>query len=183
MNNQNTIFTLLCLCLSLTAYAQQTADCAENVAATDTTTVVSNTLQAANTLTVNRKLAAGDTLKLIGGQVIELLPGFEADYGSVVEGENGDCVELFAAQFQMDACEVIQSATLGNTNGRIKVTFSRGEPPYSLEWSSGTTSGTATIAGNSSEYYEWMLDGLAAGAYTIRVTDATGDPDRLGLLV
>jgi len=88
--------------------AQQSPDCEENVDAVDTTTVVSNTLQASNTLTVNRKLNSGDTLRLIGGQLIELLPGFEAEEGSFVEGANGECIDLSSPPVDcFDPCQDI----------------------------------------------------------------------------
>jgi len=88
--------------------AQKSPNCEDNIDAVDTTTVVSNTLQASNTLTVNRKLNSGDTLRLIGGQLIELLPGFEAEEGSFVEGENGECIDLSSPPVDcFDPCQDI----------------------------------------------------------------------------
>jgi len=53
---------------------------------------------------------------------------------------------------------VIDEITAGD--GTASVTVSGGEPPYSYEWSDGQTTATAT--------------GLAAGEYTVTVTDANG---------
>ncbi|MBI2966910.1 MAG: M4 family metallopeptidase [Bacteroidetes bacterium] len=52
------------------------------------------------------------------------------------------------------------NATCGNSNGSASVTASNGTPPYSYEWNTGNTQSTIT--------------GLAAGNYSVTVTDNTG---------
>lgn len=54
---------------------------------------------------------------------------------------------------------VVQDATCGSSNGHASLLLAGGTAPFSYNWSNGATTSTAT--------------GLAAGAYSVTVTDAT----------
>ncbi|MEM9885557.1 MAG: hypothetical protein AAF849_06660 [Bacteroidota bacterium] len=69
----------------------QTPDCEEELQVNNETEVINNRVQASNKVTVSRKLYDGEQLEVRGGQVIELLPGFETEYGVSVDAANGDC--------------------------------------------------------------------------------------------
>ncbi|MEM9888866.1 MAG: 3-coathanger stack domain-containing protein [Bacteroidota bacterium] len=69
----------------------QSSECEEDLEVNNETEVVNNRVQASNKVTISRKLYDGEQLEVRGGQVIELLPGFETEYGVSVDAANGDC--------------------------------------------------------------------------------------------
>ena len=60
----------------------------------------------------------------------------------------------------MDSINIQNPSACGNNDGEATIYVSGGTPPYSYQWSNGSTSQTATS--------------LSAGTYTVTVTDANG---------
>ncbi|MEL6721123.1 MAG: 3-coathanger stack domain-containing protein, partial [Bacteroidota bacterium] len=154
--------------------AQQSPDCEENVDATQDTEVVANTLQASNTLTVNRKLNSGDTLRLIGGQLIELLPGFEADEGSFIEGGNGDCVDLSAVlSSHIIACSVTQPVSDEGSDGVVTISISNMNfaGTIDIQWQQdGTLQNNKFDVDGSNPDKDVEIENLSAGTYEFVVS-------------
>jgi parallel beta-helix repeat protein len=80
-----------------------------------------------------------------------------------------------------DACDgtpvVIASAipdhiTCGETTGSVLVTYSGGTAPYDITWTGGSF--------DDNEGFSYNISGLAAGTYTITVTDANGSSANIG---
>ncbi|PLX14467.1 MAG: hypothetical protein C0594_00015 [Marinilabiliales bacterium] len=99
-----------------------------------------------------------------GGQTTEDISGLSAgNYSVTVNDANGcqftDNTDVFEPT-EISVTLNITDATCGSTNGEIGATVSGGSSPYSYVWSSGGTSDTET--------------GLAAGNYSVTITDASG---------
>lgn len=92
--------------------------------------------------------------------------GLQSGAYSVVITDNGGCsltqaVNVPALGGPTVAISNVNNATCGQSNGSATATVTGGTSPYTYAWSpSGGTASTAT--------------GLAAGSYTVTVTDATG---------
>ena len=74
------------------------------------------------------------------------------------------------APLDLDVILVSQTTCNGDSNGSIRADISGGTTPYTIDWSTGDT--------------DVLLSGLAAGTYTVTVTDANGcttDPAELEL--
>lgn len=71
-----------------------------------------------------------------------------------------DNINVLACAADMNLSADITPATVGQNNGAASINVGLGNPPYTYAWSDGTTSQSQT--------------GLAAGTYTVTVTDAHG---------
>lgn len=80
-----------------------------------------------------------------------------------------DNINLLSCPGDMDLSADITPATPGAADGAATVQVGLGNPPYTFEWSNGSTGQTVA--------------GLEAGAYTITVSDAFGCSDTLALVL
>ncbi|MDR3219228.1 MAG: hypothetical protein LBU22_09700 [Dysgonamonadaceae bacterium] len=71
--------------------------------------------------------------------------------------ETTGIVEIVQANSIMVKAELTQPSCFGGSDGRISITLSKGEPPYSYSWESGLQS--------------LVYTGLAKGSYTFTVSD------------
>jgi len=80
-------------------------------------------------------------------------------------GNMGACsFEVTVTQVVVFEKITVTDASSGQSNGAIDLSVSGGTAPYSFEWTLG-----GQVVGNTED-----LSGLAAGSYTLRVTDAEG---------
>jgi hypothetical protein len=99
-----------------------------------------------------------------GAALAELIDLAEGVYSLTVTDKNG-CVEKASATLSAPPPLLIQGVPQAPTcpdftDGKIELKVSGGVPPYQYKWSDGKT--------------EPILQGLSAGNYTVKVTDANG---------
>jgi len=105
------------------------------------------------------------SLDAYAGQAIKIR--FHGIWGASDFWFDLDNINLLSCPADMDLTAELTPATPGLSDGTATVNVGIGNPPYSYVWSDSSTEQTAT--------------GLAAGTYTVTVTDAFGCSDVLSL--
>jgi hypothetical protein len=137
-------------------YVEVSTDCGENYQIVNTINSFNHT-PAVGLRT--RKISLDD----FAGQSIKIR--FRGEWGAGDFWFDLDNINLLSCPADMDLSADITPATPGLADGEANVTVGAGNPPYTYQWSNGSTSQTAT--------------GLEAGAYVVTVFDAYGCSDTL----
>jgi hypothetical protein len=132
------------------------------------TPVVTNTTCTASIGAINLTVSGGTspyTYLWSNGATTEDLTGLAAGNYTVTITDANGCTTQFAVTVGTDNVTITATPVITNTTctasiGAINITVSGGTSPYTYLWSNGATTEDIT--------------GLAAGTYTVTITDANG---------